>query len=284
MLVKNAAFIVVGNIMFAFSVGAFLIPHGIIMGGATGIALTISQFFSVNTALVILVLNGLLFILGTAFFGREFAVSTVASAIMYPLFLAVVQQIPGIDRVTDNDLLATLCGGALLGVGLGMVLRVGASTGGTDVIALVLNKLFHFPTAVMLYIVDGVILLAQAFSATTEQILYGIVTLVLTTMAMNRVIVIGKSQIQLFVITDAYEEVRVSALKKGGVGVTMVKIEAGYRGIEQKGVLCVLPNRKLHALKEMILDIDPGAFITITQIKEVDGRGFSRARVEYGDD
>ncbi len=204
--------------------------------------------------------------------------TTLVSTIVYPVFLSIVQAIPGITELTDNIMLASLYGGAVLGLGIGLVVRVGASTGGTDILALVLHKWFHIALAVFICIVDFSVLLCQTFFSSSEQILYGILALVVTTMMLNRVVLMGQSQIQLFIITEKYEEVKEKVLKEIDAGVTMVHIETGYGAKQQKGVLCVIPNRKLYSINQTIQMVDPRAFITITQINEVRGRGFTMDR------
>lgn len=267
--------VLLGNVILALAVGAFAVPHGIIMGGATGIGLTITHYLHVNLSAVVLGINAILFVLGTFVLGKKFALTTIVSSIVYPVFLSIVQAIPGIDSLTDNIMLATVYAGALLGIGIGLVVRVGASTGGTDILALVLNKWFHVSIAVMMYVVDFIVLGFQVLFSNSEQILYGIFMLVLTTLVMNRVILMGQSQIQLFVITEKYEEVKEKMLKEIDAGVTLVHIETGYEGRQQKGVLCVIPNRKLYSVNQMVQAVDPKAFMTITQINEVRGVGFT---------
>lgn len=276
--------VLVGNAVLAFVVGAFVVPHGIIMGGATGIGLTISHYIPVNLSLIILVVNAVLFILGTLVLGKKFALTTIISTFIYPVFLSVMQSIPGIAGLTDNIMLATVYAGVLLGIGIGLVVRVGSSTGGTDILALVLNKCFHIPVAALLYVIDFIVLGFQVFFSDSEQILYGILALVLTTVVMNRVILMGQSQIQLFIITEKYEEVKEKVLKEIDAGVTLVHVETGYGGKQQKAVLCVIPNRKLYSMNEMVQTIDPKAFITISQINEVRGIGFTMEKVKYGED
>lgn len=276
--------VLAGNAVLAFTVGAFVVPHGIIMGGATGIGLTISHYLPVNLSLIILAVNAVLFILGTFALGKKFALTTIISTFVYPMFLSIVQSIPDITELTDNIMLATLYAGALLGLGIGLVVRVGSSTGGTDILALVFHKLFHVPVAVLLYIIDFIVLGCQMFFSDSEQILYGILTLVVTTMVMNRVVLMGQSQIQLFVITEMYEEVKEKMLKEIDAGVTLVHVETGYGGKQQKAVLCVIPHRKLYSVKEMVQLIDPKAFIMISQINEVRGRGFTMEKVKYEED
>lgn len=267
-----------GNAVLAFTVAAFLVPQGIIMGGATGIGLTIGHFIALDLSAIIFLVNIVLFVLGTIVLGKKFALTTLISTFVYPVFLSVMRSIPGITELTDNIMLAALYGGALLGLGIGLVVRVGASTGGTDILALVLHKWFHISLAVFVYVVDFTVLLCQALFSNSEQILYGILVLIVSTMALNRVMLMGQAQIQLFIITEKYEEVKEKVLKEMDAGVTMVHIETGYGAKQQKGVLCVIPNRKLYSINQMVQMIDPQAFITITQINEVRGRGFTIER------
>ena len=273
--------VLVGNAILAFTVVAFIVPHGVIMGGATGIGLTIAHYVPVDLSIIIFIVNSILFVLGATVLGKKFAVATIASTFIYPTFLYIVQKIPGIDGLTDNLMLATLYAGALLGVGIGLIVRVGSSTGGTDIVALVLNKWFHIPVAGLLYVIDFLVLGGQVFFSDTEQIMYGVLMLVLETAILNKVMLLGQSQIQLFIISEEYEHIREKMLKELDAGVTMVHVETGYGQENQKGVLCIIPNRKLYSVKELVQSIDPKAFITITQINEVRGRGFSMERVGY---
>lgn len=275
--------VLAGNLILAFTVSAFMVPHGIIMGGATGMGLTISHYFPIDLSLIIFIVNAILFVLGAVVLGKKFALTTIISTFVYPTFLSVVRQIPGVADMTDNIMLATIYGGALLGLGIGLIVRVGASTGGTDILALVFNKWFHIPVAALLYVVDFTVLGMQVFFSNSEQILYGILALILTTIVLNRVMLMGQSQIQLFIITELYEEVKEKMLKEIDAGVTMVHIETGYGKKRQQGVLCVIPKRKLYSVKELVQMVDPKAFITITQINEVRGRGFTLER-RYGEE
>lgn len=275
--------VLAGNLILAFTVSAFMVPHGIIMGGATGMGLTISHYFPIDLSLIIFIVNAILFVLGAVVLGKKFALTTIISTFVYPTFLSVVRQIPGVADMTDNIMLATIYGGALLGLGIGLIVRVGASTGGTDILALVFNKWFHIPVAALLYVVDFTVLGMQVFFSNSEQILYGILALILTTIVLNRVMLMGQSQIQLFIITELYKEVKEKMLKEIDAGVTMVHIETGYGKKQQQGVLCVIPKRKLYSVKELVQMVDPKAFITITQINEVRGRGFTLER-RYGEE
>ena len=178
-------------------------------------------------------------------------------------------------------MLATVYAGALLGIGIGIIVRVGSSTGGTDIIAIVLNKITHISVSILLYIIDFTVLGLQMLFSDPEQIMYGIILLVLQTFMMNKVMVMGQAQLQMFVVSDAYEEIREKMLKDQDFGVTMVHIESGYGKQDKKAVMCIIPTRKLYSAKEKVQQIDEHAFITVQQVNEVHGRGFTLDRISY---
>lgn len=264
--------------MLAFLVAAFVIPHDIIMGGTTGIGILLSKILPFEPALIVLVLNLILLILGLLILGKKLFLTTVVSSILYPVLLALMQRIPGIGSLTDDTLLAALFAGCLLGIAIGLVMRVGASTGGTDIVNLILHKWFHLPLSFFVYLVDILIILGQVFLADSEQVLLGLALLIIETLVFEQVTVFGKSQIQVFAVTEHYEEVRHALLTDLEAGVTMTMIETGALAKVQKAILCVIPPRKLHAATKVICEIDPSAFITVTKIKEVRGRGFTLER------
>lgn len=269
---------IAGNALLAFLVAAFIIPHDIIMGGTTGIGIVLGKLFKFDTAVFILILNVILLFLGLFTLGKKFFASTIASSLLYPAFLELFQRIPGIDTLTDNPLLAAIFAGVLMGISLGLVMRVGSSTGGMDIVNLVLNKFFHRPVSLYLYITDFIVIGGQAIFAKPQDTLLGLLVLVLETIVVDKVMILGKSQIQIFVISSKYEEIRTVLLTKLEAGVTMTMIETGCFGEIRKGVMCVIPQRKLYAATEMINSVDPNAFTTITKINEVRGRGFTKER------
>ena len=275
---RSGFFILAGNALLAFLVAAFVIPHDIIMGGTTGIGLVLDGILPIETAGIVLILNLILLLAGLLVLGKKFFLTTVASSVLYPVMLGFMQRIPGIGSLTDNELLAAIFAGVLMGLALGMVMRVGSSTGGVDILNLMLHKWFHLPVAVFVYLTDFAVVGGQAFFHKPEKLLYGIVVLVLETIVLDQVMLFGTDQIQIFAISSRYEEIRHRLLKDLEAGVTMAMIETGCLEQQQKGVLCVIPNRKLFAATELIQEIDPEAFITVTKIKEVRGRGFTKER------
>ena len=272
------AAIVLGNGLLAFAVEAFIIPHGILMGGTTGIAIVLDRFLPLDTAAIVFILNALLLVLGGLVLGKRLVATTLASSLLYPLLLEAVHRIPGVTALTDNALLASLFGGVLMGAALGTVMRVGSSTGGMDIAALVLHKWTHVPVSWCVYALDAVVIGGQALFSPAESVLYGLVVLVLESILLDKVMILGQAQIQIFVISQSYEAIRRALLTALEAGVTMMQVETGHLGQRQMGVLCVIPHRKLYAATELIQTIDPAAFITITQVKEVRGRGFTLER------
>ena len=275
---NTCASVLVGNALLAFVVAAFIIPHDIIMGGTTGIGIVLNKTLSIDTALLILVSNIVLLIFGGIVLGLKFFLTTIASSVLYPVLLAAMQKIPGIETVTDNNLLASLVGGCLMGISIGMLMRVGSSTGGMDVVNLVMHKWFHLPVSVFVSITDTIVVGGQALFSKPENLFLGIITIVCETMMIEQVMILGKAQIQVYVISDKYEELRRKILNDLNLGVTMAVIETGLLGKQQKGVQCVISSRKLYAVTELIQSVDPDAFITITKVKEVRGRGFTLER------
>ena len=271
--------ILAGNILLGFAVAAFILPSGVIMGGATGVGIVLARFSPLDTSTIVLCVNLMALALGWAVLGWRFVVATIASSLLYPIFLGAAQRIPGIDQLTADPLLAALLGGGMVGIAVGLVMRVGSSTGGTDVVNLVLHKWTHIPVSAAVYLTDIVIMGAQALFSDPEQILYGVVLLVVETIALDRVMLLGQSQTQLFVVSSQYEKLRQKCLTELQAGTTMVYIETGRTRTLQRGVLCVIPPRKLYAAQALIQSVDPHAFLTITQIKEVRGQGFSSERI-----
>lgn len=278
-LLTTIIFIVCGNALLAFTIAAFIVPHNIITGGTTGIGIVIHRFFPIlDISIVVLVLNTVLLIIGYFALGKKFAMTTAASSLLYPIFLGLMQKIPGIDSLTDDSLMAAIFAGCLMGVAMGMVMRVGSSTGGIDVIVLMIHHATHISLAVIVNLCDFVILGMQATFSTSEKILLGIIVLFLSSVALDKLMLLGKSQLELCIISDKYEEIRNVLLKELEAGVTMLKMESGLLRTEQKGVLCVIHQRKLYEATELVQKIDPNAFITVTQIREVRGRGFTLER------
>ena len=185
---KETILVIIGNLSLAFGVNAFLIPSGMITGGATGVALLLEQFLPLSLSDLVFVLNVIMFIVGYIFLGKKFAAGTLLSSILYPTFLAIFESIPQISMLTDDMLLFVLGTGIFMGLGCGIVLRLGFSTGGMDVIPVLLNKKTGTSIAFWMNFTDTIILLGQVMFSTPEEVLYGIVVVGLTSIVIDKTI------------------------------------------------------------------------------------------------
>ena len=277
-ITRSIVAMLLGNFAVAAAVIIFIAPQGIILGGSTGIALALTHYISFPLSATVFIINMLFFVTGFVCLGKKFALTTLANSILYPLAMSLLEQLPIAGKpVTDNIMLAAVFGGVLMGGGIGLLLRAGGSSGGTDIPALILNKYFHLNVSALLYVIDGLVLCSQAFFSSIEQILYGIFVLALFTMTMNRIMLMGKSQIQLFIISDESETIRQQILAEDA-GATMFYVEKAYTGRQGKCIMCVIPRRKLYPITQLISATDPDAFFTISEVNEVRGAGFSFAK------
>ncbi len=272
--------VLLGNLLYACGVALFIIPGGLITGGTTGIALFVNHIAGLPISTFVLLFNAAMFILGFFILGKKFAATTALSTFCYPLWLELVQRIIGDYIITKDPVLCTLFGGLCIGVSIGVVIRTGASTGGMDIPPLVLNKLFHLPVSVMIYIFDLLILFLQAFQCTGEEILYGILLVLIYTVVLDKCLVIGSSKMEIKVISDHTEEIRKAILGDIDRGVTILKGKTGYLQKDSELLLSVVSSRELSRTRKLIHDIDAGAFLIITRVTEVRGRGFTEAK-EY---
>lgn len=273
--IKNILFILLGNTIFALAVAMFILPNNLISGGTTGLALFLNRQYGIDMSLFIYIFNGIMFLLGLICLGKKFAATTVLSTVYYPFILGILQKFPQLQMKLDDQFMAVIFAGLLIGIGIGIVIKVDASTGGIDIPPLILNKKFHIPVAITLWTLDSSILLLQAFSAEKESIFYGIVLIIVYTYVLNRVLLVGKSQVQVNIISKNYEEINQMILTEINRGSTLIQSKTGFANDEGYMVMSVVNNRELNRLNKAVLEIDPQAFMVIGQVNEVKGKGFS---------
>ena len=267
--------ILAGTFVAALGVVAFILPSGIIMGSSTGIARIFFHYAGIPVSYTVTVVNGMLFAFGACMLGKKFAASTLIGTFSYPLFMNLFEHIACLQSLSGNPLLSTIYGGLLAGGGMGIVIRMGASTGGTDIVAIVLNKKCNIPLAPPMYLLDCCILLTQVvFAETTDQVLLGILVTMLYSVTAGKVAVAGNSALQLFIISEKSQEIR-ARLAELVVGATVFYGETGYLKEPRNTLLCVVPSHELNQIQKEILRIDSQAFLTISSVKEVKGRGYT---------
>ncbi|MCI8401585.1 MAG: YitT family protein [Lachnospiraceae bacterium] len=267
--------ILAGNTMYSLGVVLFALPAGLITGGTTGLGLFFSHSLKISLNLFIPVFNIVMFLLGAWILGKSFALTTILSTFYYPVIFHVMQLLLGDITLTADPMLSTVCSGLLIGSGIGLVIHAGASTGGMDIPPLILNRLFGLPVSVGLYAFDLLILLLQMFFSNSEQVLYGIVMVLIYTVVLDQMLVVGKSRVQVKIISPHYEEINRTIQQKLDRGVTLFEVEGGHTRTESYAVLTVLSKRELVSLNHLVADIDPGAFLIVSQVNEVRGRGFT---------
>ncbi len=277
-IIYSLFFVGIGNFLYALTVKLFLLPPGLVIGGTTGIALTISNFVAIPISGFVFIFNMAMLLVGLIILGKQFALTTVASSVLYPLFLELFNQLLG-DYVISNDiLLCTIFSGLGIGLSLGMVIRSGASTGGMDIPPLVLNKKLHIPVSVSLYVFDIIIILSQAFFRPVENILYGILLTLIYSMVLNKVMIIGSNKMQIKVISKKSEEIRLAIISQIDRGVTILDGTGGYTGNDTPVILSIVSNREIHKVEKLVHTIDPECFMIISSVNEVRGKGFSLAK------
>ena len=270
--------ILLGNFLVAFGIAAFIIPCDLISGGSTGVALLIHHMTGLRVSEVVLVLNAAFFAFGYFLLGKSFAMGTLLSNFIYPFFLRVLENQPLLQGLTDDRMLSTVLGGLLVGLGVGTVFKAGASTGGTDPIPLVLHKYLQLPLSAAVYAVDFVIVMAQAFFSDSEAILYGIIFVIASSVMIDKVSMLGEAKVQVLTISQDSRSICDAILHDCNMGATLINIETGYNGQPQTAVMTVTHKRCLSQLQNTITGIDPAAFIQITNIASVHGRGFTLER------
>ncbi len=274
--------IIIGNFILALGLCAFITPVGLITGGASGIGIAIKSLMNINISYTVYAINIIMFIIGYFYFGKKFATGTLLSTFLYPTFLAVLEKVPQLQNITNDVLLSTLYAGLCIGIGLGLVLRVGASTGGMDIPPLIINKKTGISIAWLINIFDCIILVFQVVFCpiTIEQVLYGITVVIITTIVMDKVIMLGETKVQVTIISPKWQEIRKIVFDDINRGCTLLNVTTGYYQKNQFAVMSVVSKRELHLLNEMILNIDPTAFIISNETHSVKGRGFTLPSID----
>lgn len=273
--------VLAGNTLYALGVALFVLPTGLITGGTTGLGLVAQNYLRIPLPAFVAVFNVAMFLLGLAVLGKVFALTTVISSFYYPFILAVFQGAIGDTHLTDDPSLATILAGVMIGAGMGIVIRAGASTGGMDIPPLVLQKKLKIPVSLSLYAFDCCVLLLQALFSNVEQVLYGLVLVLLYTLTLNKALMLGTGQMQLKVVSKQYQAISQAIQKQMDRGTTLFHSQGGYDGKEGSTVLTVVDRRELSKLTELVTSIDPNAFMVVSQVNEVRGRGFTLPK-RYG--
>ena len=268
--------IVMGNLIIAAGVTFFILPLDILSGGVAGIAVALQPIFNLSPRLVI---NGLtigLYLLGAALLGKRFALKTVVSTIVYPLFISVLGMLWSDVQVTSNPLLASIYAGVCTGIGIGLVYRVGGSTGGMDIPPLIINKYTKIALPTLVMCIDGATVLLGASVYGVEAAMIGLVSVWVCGQLIDKVITMGSHEAKnVIIISDKFEEMMQVIYQNINRGATILHAEGGYTRTSKPVIMMVVVKKQFSELNHIITEVDPEAFVIVSDVNEVQGEGFT---------
>ena len=277
--IQQLLFMIFGNFLLASSVSFLILPNNILTGGVAGVSVALSPFFDFNPVWMV---NGLtigLYLIGVFFLGKEFAIKSIISTILYPIFVTLLSWIEPIfppDTFVIEPILATIYSGILAGAGLGMVFRTGGSTGGMDIPALIIHKYTHISQGNSVIIIDVATVLLGIYTYGLEPALMGMISVYVSGYAIDGILTLGSQPAKnVMVISNAWEEIRLQLMEELGRGVTLLQGQGGYKMTDRPVVMCVITQKEYPNMEKLIEEIDPKAFIIVNDVHSVHGEGFS---------
>ncbi|MFA7416912.1 MAG: YitT family protein [Acholeplasma sp.] len=280
--IKAYLLITLGVFLLHIGFYFFLQPLELIIGGMMGISLLLEPFIPLSIGFTYLFLNIIALMIGGLLFGKDFFVKTVFASILSPLLVTLFELLSINDSLIISQidahyqlLVASIAGGVLIGVGIGLVLRYNATTGGMDVVQKIINKFLKVPFSVAVYVTDGLVIILGAYLS-LQNGLFATLSMLLTAYMIEKTAVFGRSAFALMIITKKQDEIKTAIYERINRGVTRLRAIGGYSGVDKELVLTTMSRQQLYAAKDLITKIDPNAFTLIISTKEVLGQGFHR--------
>lgn len=271
--VTDMLIIAFGSFLLAFAVSFFYLPNQIIAGGAAGLAVALYPIFGIEPTLMINLVIGITFIMGYLFLGKKFALRSLASSMMFPIFIAFFKRFN--FNVPIDPLMASAFGGAICGVGLGLTFRTGSSTGGMDIPPLILAKHTNIKLSFWIILVDSITVLLGVSSYGVNNVLIGLVSILTTSYAIDKIQMLGGQQAkQVFIISSHNDEILEQIHSKISRGSTLIQSRGGYTKLSREIIMTVLLKHQYSELERVVKDIDPTAFLIVSDVTEVHGEGF----------
>ncbi len=265
--------IVLGCALGALAYPLFLVPNHIAPGGLTGLATVLNYLFHWPVGTTSLLMNIPLFIIGYRAMGRVFVIRSLVATVLFSVLIDLIPLPP----MTQQPLLGAVFGGVLLGAGLGLILRGGATTGGTDMVArMIHNRFQHISVGAILFLIDCCVVLMAGFFIEAEYALYAFASLYASSRLIDVVMVGLAREKACYIISTQHERVKQEIMQKLDRGVTVLRAEGGYSGQERPVLLCVLSAQEMGRLKAIVREADENAFLFISDAHEVLGEGFRR--------
>ena len=265
--------ITIGAILMATGLEIFLVPNNVIDGGITGISIMISYISGWKLGIFLFLLNMPFVYLGYKQMGKTFAFSTVYGIIVLSIFTSFFHPIP---PFTDDILLATVFGGMILGIGVGLVIRNGGALDGTEILAIVINNKVPFSVGQIIMIMNIFILGAAGFVFSWDRAMYSLLAYVIASKAIDGVVAGLEGSKSVWIISDVAEEIGDAVNARLGRGVTYLQGEGAYTGDNKKVIFSIITRLEESKLTTIVEEIDPSAFLAIADISEVRGGRFKK--------
>lgn len=270
--------IIIGLFINALGWTAFLIPAEITGGGVTGVATLIYYATNVPVWIPYLIINGILIVISMKILGKGFGIKTIFATVVLTLFFSLLQGIIK-EPIVNENFMSAVIGGILAGAGVGIVFSQGGSTGGTDIIAMIINKYRNIsPGKIILY--ADILIISSSFIIfkSIEKIVYGYVTMAVTAYTIDLLLTGAKRTVQLFIFSKKYDEISEKIATDINRGITLIDGTGWYTKQESKIVMVLVKKQESNSLLKIVKEIDPDAFISVNSVMGVYGNGFERIR------
>ncbi len=270
--IKELIEFIIGCLLVALSFNLFMSPNNLVAGGVSGFSLILKHFFGINPSLIISVSNILLIILSFLILGKEKTKMTILGSILFPIFVSLTEHLSTYISFKESELiLIAIFGGSLQGLGAGLIFRAGYSTGGTDILNMIVSKIFKISLGNSMFFTDGLIILIGAFVFGFNHLMYSLIILYLISTITDKVVLGISDSKAFYIITDNEKEVKNFVINELHHGVTEFKATGGYNSENQTVLMSVVPTREYYKLKEGIHNIDKNAFFVVMDSYEVKG-------------
>jgi len=264
--------IIAGTVLIALSINMFFKPNNIVVGGVSGLGILIENVWGIKVSVVNVAFNIPLLIIALKFMGKRYVIGTVAATLLFSVMLEVLYFVP---QVKDDFLLAAVFGGIIDGLGIGLVLKGRGSTGGVDLISVLIHKVKReIPVSIIMLIINSAIIVAGMFVFGLNKGMYAIITVFISSKVINMVtsgFVLSKMAV---IVSDKSDVIAEEVMKSLHRGVTFLDGRGAYTGSEKNVLLCVFSQKETVALADIVKKTDPKSFIIITDARLVLGSGF----------
>ncbi|MCD7728065.1 MAG: YitT family protein [Ruminococcus sp.] len=272
-LVHNAVMAIIGSVCYAIGISLFLEPNNLAPGGVSGIGIMVNYLTPLSVGFVTVALNIPLMIIGLIKLGRSFVLSTGVCVLLTSVLVDLFSLI---KPITDDRLLASLAGGAILAVGLALIFKTGATTGGGDIVIRLLRLKFkHVKSGTIMFMIDGIISLLSYFVYRDINVaLYAVLSLVVSSVVMDIILYGGDEAKLAFIVTEKQDEIVKNILEELDISASILDAVGAYSKQTKHIVMCATRKQLLPGLEEMVLKIDKNSFMIVTSASEIYGEGF----------